>query len=110
MHTARFAHRFRFLRNPEYVRVGDRLLFREGRTKGVGKITRLIPLGSEEESTRGPPAASARSRTQSASAGNAAGAAAAPAAPSAENSSGKTPTSVVAAAPTAAEATAETKA
>jgi len=110
MHTARFARRFRFLRNPEYIRVGDRLLFREGRTKGVGKITRLIPVGSEEESTRGPPGASARSRPPSASAGSAAGPAAAPGAPSAEGTGGKTPTAAVAVAPTAAEATAETKA
>lgn len=30
--------RFRFSRNPEFLRIGDRLLFREGRTKGVGRI------------------------------------------------------------------------
>jgi GTPase len=33
--------RFRFMRFPEYLKVGARLLFREGRTKGVGKITAL---------------------------------------------------------------------
>ncbi|KAI3645912.1 hypothetical protein MP228_008840 [Amoeboaphelidium protococcarum] len=34
--------KFRFMKYPEYVQVGQRLLFREGRTKGVGKITRLL--------------------------------------------------------------------
>ncbi|RKO87815.1 P-loop containing nucleoside triphosphate hydrolase protein [Blyttiomyces helicus] len=33
---------FRFLQHPEYLKVGTRLLFREGRTKGVGKVVRLI--------------------------------------------------------------------
>jgi GTPase len=33
--------RFRFMRSPEYLRVGQRLLFREGRTKGVGRIVEL---------------------------------------------------------------------
>ena len=37
--------RFRFLWSPEWVKVGQRLLFREGRTKGVGKVTRVVPLG-----------------------------------------------------------------
>ncbi|KAI8611271.1 P-loop containing nucleoside triphosphate hydrolase protein [Chytriomyces sp. MP71] len=32
---------FRFIRHPEYLKVGTRLLFREGRTKGVGKVVRL---------------------------------------------------------------------
>ncbi|KAI8912536.1 P-loop containing nucleoside triphosphate hydrolase protein [Gorgonomyces haynaldii] len=34
--------RFRFMQKPEYLKVGARLLFREGRTKGLGKVTRLI--------------------------------------------------------------------
>ncbi|RZF44569.1 hypothetical protein LSTR_LSTR001327 [Laodelphax striatellus] len=33
---------FRFLRHPEFVRVGARLLFREGRTKGIGKVTQVF--------------------------------------------------------------------
>lgn len=33
----------RFIRNPEYVKVGQRLLFREGRTKGIGRITQVFP-------------------------------------------------------------------
>ena len=45
---------FAFLRHPEYVRVGSRFVFREGlfvgladgagRTKGLGKISKLFPL------------------------------------------------------------------
>lgn len=33
--------RFRFLRHPEYLRIGARLVFREGRTKGVGRVLSL---------------------------------------------------------------------
>lgn len=33
--------RFRFVRWPEYLRPGQRMLFREGRTKGVGRIVEL---------------------------------------------------------------------
>eukprot|EP01114_Cavostelium_apophysatum_P005599 TRINITY_DN1678_c0_g1_i3.p1 TRINITY_DN1678_c0_g1~~TRINITY_DN1678_c0_g1_i3.p1 ORF type:complete len:239 (-),score=82.14 TRINITY_DN1678_c0_g1_i3:44-760(-) len=39
--------RFRFMYWPEYVKEGSRLIFREGRTKGIGRITRIIP--EEEE-------------------------------------------------------------
>lgn len=35
--------RFRFLQTPEYLKPGARLLFREGRTKGVGKIIKCVP-------------------------------------------------------------------
>lgn len=34
---------FRFIKNPEYLRVGMRMVFREGRTKAVGNIVLLIP-------------------------------------------------------------------
>jgi GTPase len=33
--------RFRFMFRPEYVRVDERLIFREGRTKGLGVVTKL---------------------------------------------------------------------
>ncbi|MCD6348008.1 MAG: elongation factor 1-alpha [Candidatus Korarchaeota archaeon] len=33
---------FRFVKRPEYVRVGDTFVFREGRTKGLGKITEIL--------------------------------------------------------------------
>lgn len=32
---------FVFLRQPEYIVVGSRLLFREGRTKGIGEVTQI---------------------------------------------------------------------
>lgn len=33
---------FRFVRHPEYVKVGMRLLFREGKTKGIGTVTQVF--------------------------------------------------------------------
>lgn len=33
---------FRFLKHPEYLRVGAKLLFREGVTKGIGHVTHLV--------------------------------------------------------------------
>ncbi|KAL8615644.1 GTP binding protein [Nucella lapillus] len=35
---------FRFKFKPEYIRVGARLLFRDGRTKGVGEVTQIFPF------------------------------------------------------------------
>lgn len=35
---------FRFLIRPEYVKVGMSLLFRDGRTKGVGVVTQTFPI------------------------------------------------------------------
>uniref|UniRef100_T1JDP2 Tr-type G domain-containing protein n=1 Tax=Strigamia maritima TaxID=126957 RepID=T1JDP2_STRMM len=34
---------FRFIKNPEYIRVGMRMVFREGRTKAIGTIYKLLP-------------------------------------------------------------------
>ena len=36
--------RFKFIRHPEWIHLGQRLLFREGKTKGVGKIVALHPV------------------------------------------------------------------
>ena len=36
--------RFKFLKKPEYLHMGDTILFREGRTRGKGKITKIIPM------------------------------------------------------------------
>lgn len=36
---------FRFIKNPEYLRVGQKMIFREGRTKAIGTITK-VELGS----------------------------------------------------------------
>nr|KAJ3423176.1 hypothetical protein HK105_000991 [Polyrhizophydium stewartii] len=45
--------RFRFMQHPEYLKPGTRLLFREGRTKGIGKVVRtLTPEDLKAESTR----------------------------------------------------------
>ncbi|XP_041921167.1 GTP-binding protein 2-like [Alosa sapidissima] len=35
---------FRFIKHPEYLKVGAKLLFREGVTKGIGQVTRLHPV------------------------------------------------------------------
>ena len=34
---------FKFMHRPEYVRVGSRLLFRQGTTKGVGEVIKVYP-------------------------------------------------------------------
>lgn len=34
--------RFHFLYRPEFMKVGQRMIFREGRTKGIGTVTKLI--------------------------------------------------------------------
>jgi len=34
---------FRFINRPEYIRLGSRLLFRDGRTKGMGEVTKVTP-------------------------------------------------------------------
>lgn len=37
--------RFAFIKNPEYLRPGSKMIFREGRTKAVGTITKVnLPL------------------------------------------------------------------
>lgn len=33
--------RFRFMNRPEYMRIGERMIFREGRTKGIGVVSKL---------------------------------------------------------------------
>lgn len=33
---------FRFMFKPEYIKVGERLIFREGRTKGLGVVTKIV--------------------------------------------------------------------
>ena len=36
---------FKFIRNPEYVTLGSRVLFRDGRTKGIGNVTKVEKYG-----------------------------------------------------------------
>ena len=34
---------FRFIKTPEYIKPGTRMVFREGRTKAVGNVTKITP-------------------------------------------------------------------
>mmetsp|Transcript_5480 Transcript_5480/g.8095 ORF Transcript_5480/g.8095 Transcript_5480/m.8095 type:complete len:540 (-) Transcript_5480:23-1642(-) len=36
--------RFRFMFRPEFLKIGAKLIFREGRTKGLGMITQIYPV------------------------------------------------------------------
>lgn len=40
--------RFRFLKHPEYLKVGAKLLFREGVTKGIGHVTDVQAITAGE--------------------------------------------------------------
>merc|ERR1712141_236827 len=46
---------FKFVKHPEYLKVGQRLVFREGRTKAVGNVTKIVPhiplAGTSQTST-----------------------------------------------------------
>lgn len=39
--------RFRFMFRPEYIKTGERLIFREGRTKGLGVVTQLCTFAND---------------------------------------------------------------
>lgn len=39
--------RFHFLYRPEFMKVGQRIIFREGRTKGVGMVTKVVVEADE---------------------------------------------------------------
>uniref|UniRef100_A0A3Q3MTS0 GTP binding protein 2b n=1 Tax=Mastacembelus armatus TaxID=205130 RepID=A0A3Q3MTS0_9TELE len=45
--------RFRFIKHPEYLRLGAKLLFREGVTKGIGHVTRLLAATAGSAAPRG---------------------------------------------------------
>jgi hypothetical protein len=47
---------FRFIKHPEYLRPGQRLVFREGRTKAVGNVVSLLFSTSNSGPVRGLPA------------------------------------------------------
>ncbi|KAK7140765.1 hypothetical protein R3I94_013142 [Phoxinus phoxinus] len=40
---------FRFIKHPEYLKLGAKLLFREGVTKGIGQVTKLQPASQYQE-------------------------------------------------------------
>ncbi|KAM4607653.1 GTP-binding protein 2 [Polymixia lowei] len=42
--------RFKFIKHPEYLKVGAKLLFREGVTKGIGHVTKLQPVSQYQPS------------------------------------------------------------
>ncbi|KAJ8002395.1 hypothetical protein DPEC_G00179690 [Dallia pectoralis] len=42
---------FRFIKHPEYLRMGAKLLFREGVTKGIGHVTSLLPNTHDQNHT-----------------------------------------------------------
>eukprot|EP00392_Amoebophrya_sp_AT5.2_P016993 g17303.t1 len=44
--------RFRFLYHVEYMRVGWTLLFREGRTKGIGRVSKVFPCNVVADGTQ----------------------------------------------------------
>ena len=45
--------RFRFIKSPEYLKTGLRMVFREGRTKAVGTVTKLFPhVSATAQNTR----------------------------------------------------------
>lgn len=35
--------KFRFIKHPEYIKIGQRMVFREGRTKAVGNVLKPLP-------------------------------------------------------------------
>lgn len=35
---------FKFIKHPEYLKVGAKVLFRESVTKGIGHVTKLQPI------------------------------------------------------------------
>ena len=40
--------KFRFIKKPEFLHLGDTILFREGRTRGKGKIIKIFPIDIKE--------------------------------------------------------------
>lgn len=47
--------KFRFIKHPEYIKVGQRMVFREGRTKAVGNILKPLPHVSTTNFNRAKP-------------------------------------------------------
>ena len=46
--------RFCFIKSPEYLRLGMKLVFREGRTKAIGSVSKLYPhIAPQSSSSRG---------------------------------------------------------
>eukprot|EP01110_Echinostelium_bisporum_P012449 TRINITY_DN7043_c0_g1_i1.p1 TRINITY_DN7043_c0_g1~~TRINITY_DN7043_c0_g1_i1.p1 ORF type:complete len:150 (-),score=22.22 TRINITY_DN7043_c0_g1_i1:25-474(-) len=45
--------RFRFVSRPEFLIVDNRLIFREGRAKGIGRITQIFPVSETDKHVAG---------------------------------------------------------
>jgi GTPase len=58
--------RFRFMQRPEYVRPGDRFIFREGRTKGIGMVLPYNANNPPAPPPAAPPAAAIAAAAQAA--------------------------------------------
>src|SRR5271168_453518 len=62
--------RFRFMQRAEYLKVGTKLIFREGRTKGLGTVREVFPVkepvavGTSTAATEGAGKAHVRSSTK----------------------------------------------
>ena len=41
------------MKHPEFLKVGQRLVFREGRTKAVGNVTKIVPHAPAGTTTQG---------------------------------------------------------
>lgn len=54
--------KFRFIKHPEYIKVGQRMVFREGRTKAVGNILKPLPHVSLTNLNRTKPSKSQQAR------------------------------------------------
>lgn len=48
--------KFRFIKHPEYIKVGQRMVFREGRTKAVGNVLKPLPHTPASNANRTKPA------------------------------------------------------
>jgi len=42
---------FKFIGHPEYIQTGDRIFIREGRSKGIGEITKIYPYDSKQRNS-----------------------------------------------------------
>lgn len=45
---------FKFIKHPEYLKVGAKVLFRQGLTKGIGHVTKLQPITQYQTSDDDP--------------------------------------------------------
>lgn len=56
--------KFRFIKHPEYIKIGQRMVFREGRTKAVGNVLKPLPHTPSSNANRTKPAKMQSRNTQ----------------------------------------------